>query len=169
MTDRLKPKPTAEIVRSLLIYDQDTGFFFWKINRRAGAKSKDKAGHLIKHSGYINIRINGKGYMAHRLAWLHVYGHWPELEIDHIDGVRTNNAMSNLRNVSRIVNCQNLRSAPTRNVNSGLLGVYPNGKKWRARITVLKKPISLGTFDFKEQAHAAYLSAKRIHHEGCVI
>ncbi|MDD0156969.1 HNH endonuclease signature motif containing protein, partial [Shigella flexneri] len=58
--------------------------------------------------GYNAINIDGVRYFAHRLAWLYVYGEWPKQEIDHIDRNRRNNAISNLRDVSRVVNALNV-------------------------------------------------------------
>jgi hypothetical protein len=113
--------------------------------------------------------VDGKEYRVHRLAWLHVHGVWPSAEIDHIDGIRTNNAIANLRDVDRATNCQNMRKALPANKGSGLLGVYPSDNKWRARITVNNRAVGLGTFDSKETAHEAYLAAKRTLHGGCTI
>jgi len=163
------PTLTAARLVEILDYNCITGMFAWKISPARNIFQGDNAGYIQKEKGYLVITIDGAPYMAHRLAWLYAHGRWPLLEIDHIDGNKANNAISNLRDVSRGVNCQNLRSAPQRNTTSKLLGAYPSGKRWRARITINQKIASLGTFATKEDAHSAYLDAKRIHHEGCTI
>jgi hypothetical protein len=93
-------------LKELLDYNQDTGIFVWKINRNGGAKARDIAGS-IHHEGYIRIQINKKIYAGHRLAWLYVYGSFPKLKIDHIDGNPSNNKICNLRLASDVENARN--------------------------------------------------------------
>lgn len=160
-------KLTAERLRELLNYDPETGVFTWRVSRRATARPGSVAG-TITPKGYRAIWI-GANYRAHRLAWLYVYGVWPTHEIDHIDGNRANNAIANLRDVTRSVNHENLRRARSDSAH-GFLGVSPfKGKWWKARITVNGKWQHLGTFKTPEEAHAAYLEAKRRLHVGCTI
>jgi hypothetical protein len=160
-------KLTAERLRELLNYDPETGVFTWRVSRRATARPGSVAG-TITPKGYRNIWIGGN-YRAHRLAWLYVHGKWPDHEIDHIDGNRANNAIANLRDVTRSVNHENLRCARSDNAH-GLLGVSPSkGKRWKTSITVNGKWQHLGTFKTPEEAHAAYLEAKRRLHVGCTI
>lgn len=162
-------KVTAAFVRELFHYDPETGVFTRLVTRQGlGARAGDVAGTL-KPSGYLTIWICGANHMAHRLAWLYVHGKWPAHEIDHIDGNRANNAIANLRDVTRSVNHENLRSARSDSAH-GFLGVSPFRKKWwKARITVNGKFQHLGTFRTPEEAHAAYLEAKRRLHVGCTI
>ena len=86
---------TQEYLKSILDYDLDTGIFTWKINKAKRTKIGDIAGW--SYNGYREIEINDKKYKAHRLAWLYVYGEMPNKLIDHIDGNRSNNKISNLR------------------------------------------------------------------------
>lgn len=162
-------KITAAFLRELFHYDPETGVFTRLVTRPGkGARVGDVAGTL-KPSGYLTIWICGANHMAHRLAWLYVHGKWPDHEIDHIDGNRANNAIANLRDVTRSVNHENLRRARSDNAH-GFLGVSPfKGKWWKARITVNGKWQHLGTFRTPEEAHAAYLEAKRRLHVGCTI
>ncbi len=161
-------KVTAAFVRELFHYDPETGVFTRLVTRQGlGARAGDIAG-TRKPSGYLSIWICGANHMAHRLAWLYVHGKWPAHEIDHIDGNRANNAIANLRDVTRSVNHENLRSARSDSAH-GFLGVSPFFGKWKARITVNGKFQHLGTFSTPEEAHAAYLEAKRRLHVGCTI
>jgi len=88
----------------LLTYDPYTGLFTWLVDAYSN-KVKGKIAGSIKE-GYINISIDRKLYRAHRLAWLYVNGVFPS-EIDHINRVKSDNRICNLREVSRSENCQN--------------------------------------------------------------
>lgn len=113
------------------------------------------------------IGIDGKRYLAHRLAWFYVTGYWPEL-IDHVDGNRSNNAWSNLREANKLINQQNRHNESSFN-ETGLLGAFRVGGRFKSSIRYGGKSHHLGYFDTAEQAHAAYVSAKREHHVGCAI
>lgn len=145
-----------------LVYERTTGVFRWRSNTR-GAKAGVIAG-AIGSNGYRKITIDTKQYRAHRLAWFYVHGSWPEA-IDHRDHNKDNNSIKNLRDASRNINSQNLISAQRRN-KTGLLGVAPHRKKWAAKLVANGKKVWLGVFDTPELAHAAYVGAKRVHHEG---
>lgn len=132
---------------------------------RAGSRSTD---------GYIDIKIDGRTYRAHRLAWLYTYGRWPTGQIDHRNGVRDDNRINNLRDVSRDVNAQNQRQAHRGKSTNLPIGVYPPDPRWgssgyTAQIGVGGKKIKLGTFTTVGEAYAAYVSAKRRLHEGCTL
>lgn len=155
---------THKYLKSILDYNPDTGLFRWIGPPKSGRKKYpgDKA-----KTGYWRIGIDRKRYLAHRLAWFWFYGKWPKYDIDHIDGDGTNNRISNLRDVTKFVNLQNMKSAH-KDSKSGLLGVQKNvnGITWSARIMVKRKSIYLGNFKTKEEAHEAYIKAKRELHEG---
>ena len=162
---------TAAIVRELLSYDAETGAFTWKkegdgYQRFVGGRVGRVAG-CMHNKGYLQIRI-GQVYLAHRLAWLYVTGRWPEKTIDHIDGNKLNNAFGNLRDVSSQENAQNLRR-PLRTNKLGCQGVSKHGIKYRASITANGKRVHIGSFGNAEDAHTAYLAAKREMHRGCTI
>ena len=157
-----------EAAQQALIYNPETGVFVWsesawhKRNRGLCAGSK-------KRNGYIEIQLQGKMLKAHRLAWMLVYGDLADdVEIDHLDGDRSNNRLLNLRAVSRNINQQNQRKARKDN-RTGLLGVSRNGSGWKAELRINGKKVNVGTYKSPELAHQAYVSAKRIHHEGCTI
>lgn len=155
---------TAEFVRSVLLYDSESGLFTWPLGRE---RKTQIAGFLGKF-GYWQINICGRRIPAHRLAWLYITGVWPENEIDHLDGNRANNRFSNLRDVTHTVNLQNLRKAmPTS--QTGLLGCHPHDSKFSAQIRVGGKVRHIGIYATAEEGHAAYIAAKRRLHEGCTI
>jgi hypothetical protein len=135
------------------------------------AWGKLPAGRPLKSkvNGYIVASINHLPVPAHRIAWVLTHGELPEV-IDHINGVRDDNRLCNLRNTSQRVNMQNQRKASSYN-KTGFLGVTYNKQtgRYRAQIGNNGKIIHLGAFDTPESAHAAYLQAKRQLHEGCTI
>lgn len=150
----------AARLRELLSYDPETGVFTLRV-ARGSEPAGAVAGHLER--GYRRISVDGKLYYAHRLAWLYVYGTWPLLHIDHINNTRDDNRISNLRDVSRTVNNQNLKVAQANN-KTGVLGVYFHKKanKYQASIMVNGVRKHLGLFASSGDASAAYLEAK--HH-----
>lgn len=157
---------SAKRLREILDYNPETGVFTWRV--RAGSRMPGTIAGSPDDLGYIKIAIRKKDYRAHRLAWLYVYGEWPADMVDHIDGNPGNNAITNLRDVSTVVNQQNLRKAKSTN-KSGLIGVSRKAKCSTARIKVGGKVLFLGCFKTDEEAHAAYLEAKRLLHSGCTI
>lgn len=116
----------------------------------------------------MEIGINGRSYLAHRLAWLFVHGQWPDAEIDHKNGDRTDNRLCNLRCVTRQHNLMNQRR-PRSNNTTGYLGVCVDRERgaFQARVQVSGRAHHLGRFDTPEAAHAAYVAAKRRMHPTC--
>ena len=157
---------TAEIMRTLFDYDHDTGIFWWRVKPSRRVKAGAAAGS-VSSKGYIVIRINGMKFMAHRLAWLHTHGAWPEHEIDHLNGNRADNRIANLRDVSRSTNAQN-QTKPRKDGTSGYLGVSWNkrAERWNAKIMANGQRQHVGYFDCAKEAHAAYLAAKLRLHPG---
>ena len=154
---------TQDYLKSILDYDARTGIFIWALNashnvRGKIAGSKQKYGHLV-------AKIDGVNHPLHRLAWLFVYGVNPVEHIDHINGNPADNRIENLRLATRSLNMQNLKKAKVNN-KCGLLGVCPNGDRWKAEIRIDGKKTYLGTFDTALEAHNVYLTAKRQHHVG---
>jgi len=134
---------TQEVLMQELHYNPITGVF----KRLAGKNVTSKT----NSAGYNTIMVAGHSYLAHRLAWLYVYGVFPNM-IDHIDGNRTNNIITNLRDVSYKENQRNLTIAS--NNTSGVTGVSFNKErcKWEAKIQVNGKTIHLGRYRDKEDA-----------------
>lgn len=161
-------KLTQERVRELFVYEPTTGIFTLREANRlrpAGAVCG-----CVRHDGYIQLNVDNKSRAAHRVAWLYMTGEWPPHDIDHIDGDRQNNAIANLRHVSRSINLQNQRRC-TRG-NTGHLGVYVNPrlrKKFCAQISANGTHKYLGAYATPDEAHQAYVEAKRVMHAGCTI
>lgn len=168
-TQKTKPELTAERVRELFDYDPETGELRWKVARRDSWQGR--AAGTLKNNGYRYVKIDRRAYRAHRLVWLHWYGVWPEDQIDHTNGNRQDNRLSNLRSAAQSENQQNQRRASSNNRSTGLLGVSrPSGRsKYQAWIMAQGRNRYLGTFGTPEEAHAAYLAAKRQLHPGCTI
>lgn len=149
---------TQARLRELLDYDSGTGIFIWRIGSK-GAKAGSIAGCICDH-GYMRISINNRRYYAHRLAWLHETGEWPEYEIDHIDGNPGNNRFENLRAVTRQENMRNQKRRITN--TSGVMGASWDKfyQKWHARIMVNGKNVHLGYFENFDDAVAARKQAE---------
>lgn len=152
---------THDIACDLLMYCAETGELRWRKSPRYRIPAGAIAGNTNKR-GYKQVRVLGKRYYAHRLIWLMTYGEWPAV-IDHIDGDISNNKLSNLRSVSQQINLQNKHRATKRN-RTGLLGVSIAKNKFSATIGVNGAHLYIGRFNTPEEAHSAYLEAKRQLH-----
>lgn len=164
----MKTEPTIERLQEVLNYDKDTGRFTWKIRKANHIHIGAVAGNLNLWTGYRSLMVDGTVYLEHRLAWKLVYGQLPTKALDHIDGNKANNAISNLREVSHAENLQNIHSA-MKNNRCGMLGVSLDNRsgRYQARIRLSGVSKSLGNFADKHEAHAAYLKAKReLHPKG---
>ena len=158
----------AETMRRLLDYEPDTGIFYWRIQPSRSVKAGAVAGS-VNDEGYRYITIDRKAFAAHRLAWLYTHGVWPEQQIDHINGVKADNRIANLRDVPQSMNQHN-QVRTKKNNTSGFCGVSweKRDKRWRAMIMVNGRKQHIGLFDTPEAAHAAYLVAKLRLHPGDV-
>ena len=156
------PTLTAEQLRSILHYDPATGIFTWKVRTANSVKVGAVAGYSSV-GGYLQIKVCSRLHLAHRLAWLHVYGSWPKDQIDHINRNRSDNRIANLREVSSKQNHQN-RSKPSNNT-SGHPGVcwHKRDSKWQATIMHDYKHIHLGYFTDIEAAIAARKAAEKLY------
>lgn len=153
---------TADRLRELLDYCPDTGVFTWRVRAAKCVKVGDVAGRFDAY-GYWRIQIDGRKHLAHRLAWLYTTGEFPPDQIDHINGDRSDNRIANLRAATDAENKHNRRK-PNSNTTSGYLGVSPRYGKFRAQIWLDGKGKHIGSFGSPEEAHAAYLKAKRELH-----
>ena len=151
-------------IKEYLSYNPDTGIFIWIKKPSKKMKVGSVAG-TKHHKGYIHVGYKGKIYQAHQLAWFFMYGEIPLYEIDHIDKFKDNNRIENLRLDINRENEQN-NSKPRIDNTSGFRGVHwcERDKKWVAQIKINGKKIHLGSYDKPEEAHAAYLSAKKELH-----
>lgn len=155
-------------LKTILNYDPATGHFTYLVKTHARVVIGARAG-TVGRDGYRTISVDSAEVPEHRAAFLWMTGCWPAegMEVDHIDGVRDNNAWSNLRAIPKYANLQNRKKARI-DSSTGLMGVMPNGSGYTARIKLPghKQKTNLGTFKTPEEAHAAYLKAKRELHEG---
>jgi hypothetical protein len=162
------PPLTQDRVRELLSYNPETGRLIW-IRKAAPNAYRIKIGSTAgtrMNTGYLEICINDRRYLAHRIAWLYMTGSWPTGQIDHMDGDRTNNVFSNLRDVPHFGNQQNFKRARVDNRSTQLLGVSRSGRfGYKAEITARGVRKHIGSFPTPEAAHAAYVEAKRRLHE----
>ncbi len=141
-------------LRRRLSYEPDTGVFRWMACSSGNIKPGSIAGSDAVN-GYRQIRYNNSTYYAHRLAWFYVHGKFPDRFIDHINRVRNDNRIANLREVNDGQNCQNM-SIRSDN-DTGVRGVswIKAKSKWRAKI----RDRHIGLFDTIAQASAAYKAA----------
>lgn len=159
---------TADFLRQVLEYNPDTGVFIRKYrpdkSKAYNAQWAGKIAGSVNGDGYVCINIDRVSYLASRLAFLYVNGHWPNGEVDHDNHDKTDNRISNLRDSTHSQNQHN-RSAYSNNT-SGYKGVsYKKAnKKWFAHIRVNGKRIHLGYFFTPKDAHNAYQKAAKIYH-----
>jgi hypothetical protein len=141
---------TQTSLQALLDYKPESGIFIRKVRTSNRIKVGEQAGSFDK-AGYLCIRVRGKTYKAHRLAWLYVHGGMPLGEVDHINGDKADNRIENLRDVTKSVNQQNRRSVK---------GYSRDGNRWKAQIRFGGKWKHLGCYETEQEAHEAYLVAK---------
>lgn len=149
-------------------YDEKTGIF--TANKTTGSRwlSGRVVGTKMKN-GYLITRVNQKFYLLHRLAWLYVYGKWPNV-IDHIDGNPSNNSIKNLRNVTQSKNTQNITKAKRNKKYSELIGAQwcKQAKKWKTSIVLNGHTKFLGFYKTPELASIAYKEASKKRWDDCL-
>jgi hypothetical protein len=142
-------------IKDHLSYDPDTGIITWKKRAAMCVKVGSEAGHYDSYYGYRRIRICHHGVMAHRVAWFLFRGIWPENMIDHINGIKTDNRIVNLREATARENQQNRRVHRA----GKSIGVDFIKGKWKARIVINGKIYSLGFFISEKEAAQVYQDA----------
>jgi len=155
------PKEVLTELKEILLYDEVTGELRWKKFRGGrGAAGKPLAGKL-NNTGYYTIGINGKVYLRHRVIWALYHGYWPENQIDHINRDKTDNRISNLREVSHSCNTRNAKLRV--DCTSGIKGVlFHSGiNRWTAVIRCKGRKYNLVTTTDKVEAVAARLAAEQ--------
>ena len=140
-------------------YDPSTGVFTRKVSA-GNVKAGSVIGNRCK-KGYLKALVLGKYVKLHQLAWFYVYGVWPSSQLDHINRVKDDNRIKNLRDVTTSTNCLNQQQARVNN-QLGLQGVHRIKKtgRFRSACTVQGKKHHLGVFTTAEEAHAVYLTFK---------
>lgn len=142
------PELSVERLKEVVIYDRDLGVFRW-LHTSGKAKTGSIAGSVQK-TGYLQIGIDNKSYLAHRLAWLYEYGHWPKDTIDHHDKNPLNNRLNNLREATYSQN--NFNKVSSR-MEALPRWVYRHGKKFKAQVRFKNITRNLGQFDTPEAAY----------------
>ena len=159
----MKPHVTADIVRRLFDYDPHSGLFIRKESARPRRWGGANAGHL-RRDGYVTIVCEGRKFLAHRLAWLWFYGVWPRKHLDHVNRVKNDNRIDNLREVTPAQNRQN--STVSGKSLSGHRGVcwHKKTSRWRARAIIDGRRVDLGEFENVSDAVAARVDAELKHY-----
>ncbi len=162
---------TPQMLREILRYNPENGHLFWRerpsemfschriwkswnsnyANRRA-LYTKDKDGYRVG-------TIFSLKFKSHRVAWAIYYGDWPNQQIDHINGVKSDNRIANLRDVSQQTNRMNSRLSQKN--TSGHVGVSGKRGKWNASVQIHKNVIHLGRFKLKREAIVAARAARK--------
>lgn len=150
--------PEEDLIRSL-IYDHVTGVLTWA----PGTKLAGNVAGYVTKRGHLVVSRKGVLYQAHRIAWLLYYGSWPTAGIDHIDGNPGHNWITNLRDATQQVN--NMNKCLRRDSSTKVTGVSwcKLAKRWRAYISINKKPVRIGYFDDFDAAVAARKAAEMLH------
>lgn len=172
-----KSLPSPELLRKLLRYEPDTGKLFWRERtpdmfvsecRDAqnscsawNSKFSNKEAFTSICRGYKSGAIFGKNYRAHRVIWAIFYGKWPKGQIDHINGLRSDNRIENLRDVTNEENHKNMKIRSDN--SSGVMGVffYKSRKKWEAYIKADGRKKHLGYFASIDEAIDARRDAEK--------
>jgi len=155
-------------LHELFDYDSTTGLFTRKISQ--GGQMPGTIAGKQRIDGYIDINISPKRYLAHRLAWFYVYGEWPKQMLDHKNGIRHDNRIQNLRQVTNSENQQNKKKVRS-DSKSGLPCVYFSAthKKWASYITLNGKQKHLGYFETASEASLEYMKQKAIIHPSAIV
>ena len=142
-------------ISNYIKYNPTYGEVVWEVSRNSNAPAGSIINSKHKH-GYIQFKFNYKMYLAHRVAWFLYYGEWPKGFIDHIDGVRDNNKITNLRLATRLENSHN--RLPNKRSKSPFKGVafVKKSNRWQVQISYNKKVIYIGQYDTDLEAAIAY-------------
>ena len=160
MTTKIKPLPPLDQLQRL--FEVRDGLLIRKTGQ-GGVKPGTVAGTPILGGGHISVKINNKRYLAHRVMWALCKGEDPApYQIDHINGIRTDNRIENLRKVTNQQNGMH-RCQAQRNSRSGIIGVYPHKAtgKWATSITHNGETIFLGLHKTKEAALSARIAKEQ--------
>ncbi len=155
---------TAERLRELFHYNPDTGIFTRRVTRGSG-----KAGCVVGtfNGHYLQFCVDRNQALAHRLAWLYVHGEWPKRQIDHIDGDKRNNRLSNLRDVTANQNQQNRHGVDPRNRLgvANVCAVRHGRKRFSVTVTANNKTVFNARFLTLEEAQQAAEQARAMYYD----
>jgi hypothetical protein len=150
--------PAIERLNELLVYEPATGAIKWKNSCAMSHRVAGADAGWVNLEGYAVLSVDARQLKAHRVAWAMYYGEWPAGNLDHINGVRSDNRISNLRVADYFQNQAN--TAKRVNNTSGYKGVCQrSASRWQAQIRVRGRQIYLGSFPSPEEASCAYVAA----------
>lgn len=161
---------TAEYVRSILDYNPETGIFRWKYRSNiCKTWNTNYHGKIAGRSrpnnfGYLQIGINGKTYLNHRLAWIWMTGEWPKEDIDHKDLNKINNKWDNLREATPSQNHINKIPKNAAQFRGVLKIINKHSIKYRAYIRINGIKVHLGLYETPEIAYRVYCDASKKYH-----
>jgi hypothetical protein len=157
----MKPHKHAEIIKaSLHKFWYFEGNLYWSENFGSRAKKGSLVGS-IDGSGYLQVKLNGKPVLVHRIIWIMHNDSYPD-QIDHIDRNRKNNRIENLRAANNTLNQHN--TSMRKDNSTGVTGVHYKNERYQARIQSNGVRIQLGTFDTLDEAANAYRIGKEKYH-----
>lgn len=150
-----------EYVLLMLRYNPETGELCW--SERAPSQRRGKIAGFVSWNGYRRIVLSGENIFVHRLVWFYVHNRWPSHLLDHRDGDRSNNRLSNLREATHSQNSSNRKVVVS---SSGLKGVcfHRLTGKWQAAIKSEGRSFHIGLFSTKEEAYEAYMKEANLRH-----
>ena len=164
-------KITQSGLKRILKYNPETGQFTWRVAISNRVKVGDATG-VEKSNGYINIRLDRKDWLAHRLAWLYMTGSFPKNDTDHINRVKTDNRFCNLREATRSQNKMNMKACCNNKI--GVKGIYrrksySKNRKYRKGFittTMLNgKTIYIGSYATLKEASKAHEDYTKKNHK----
>lgn len=153
---------TQEELKTQVEYNADTGIFTWKVRNSNRIKVGDEAGNY-HNGGYIEMQVLGERHLAHRLAWLYVHGYIPQL-IDHIDGNRLNNKISNLREATYAENAYNSKIRSDNKSGVRCVSWDKARKSWEVRIKIDGKLKHFGNYKDLDEAAKVAEKVRKEHH-----
>jgi hypothetical protein len=146
--------PLLAALKTQYEYDPETGLFRFRV--KVGYKLEGQFAGSSNLAGYTQLRYRRKTLRAHRVAWAFEKGYWPKLALDHINGIRTDNRIANLREVTASQNQHN--RSPSKGKTSNFKGVckVKGTQKWKASLGFKGEVYNLGHYDTEEEAALAY-------------
>jgi hypothetical protein len=149
MTTINEKKYGAHDVGQLVSYNSESGTLCWSANHPTHSKRGKPIGSTSH--GYITFRLLGGHAAGHRVAWLLHFGEWPSGHIDHVNGIRSDNRIANLRDVTPYANARNKPSI----LVGRMVGAVRDGDEWSAVILKYAQTVEVGRFSTSKEASEA--------------
>lgn len=153
---------TQEYLKSIILYEPLTGMFIWRYKEACPSfKRGGRISNCVEKDGYIQIRISGKSFKAHRLAFLYITGEWPKEQVDHINGIRRDNRWCNIRECTPRENMFNMRAC----VDGKIKGIRKKNKSYEVTLRINGIPTYLGSYKNLEDAVKTIRAAREKYHK----